>query len=148
MEIRDLPAVVKATFGVGSDLSVNFLTLTTLLQEQHNMYCPISSSTSAPSQSVSRARAAARRHPRPSRDGDREHLAAVVVGVLADQVHAPRSARDDGGLAPEYPVEKRLHARSIHLGEPRAWDYDEANRGVTVTPLHLQEDPWPRACTR
>jgi flavin-binding protein dodecin len=33
-------------------------------------------------------------------------------------------------------VEKRLHARCIHLGEPGAWDYDEANRGVTVTPLH------------
>ena len=48
MEIRDLPAVVKATFGVGSDLSVNFLTPTTLLQEKHNNYCPISSSTSAP----------------------------------------------------------------------------------------------------
>jgi len=48
MEIRDLPAAVEATFGVGSDLSVNFLTLTTLLQEQHNMYCPVSSSTSAP----------------------------------------------------------------------------------------------------
>jgi hypothetical protein len=48
MESRNLPDVVKATFGVGSDLSVNFLTLTTLLQEQHNMYCPVSSSTSAP----------------------------------------------------------------------------------------------------
>lgn len=48
MEIRDLPAVVKATFGVGSDLSVNFLTLTALLQEQHNMCCPDSSSTFAP----------------------------------------------------------------------------------------------------
>ena len=48
MENRDLPAVVKATFGVGSDLSVNFLTPTTLLQEQHNMYCPISNSTFAP----------------------------------------------------------------------------------------------------
>ena len=48
MEIRNLPDVVKATFGVGSDLSVNFLTSTTLLQEQHNSYCPISSSTSAP----------------------------------------------------------------------------------------------------
>jgi hypothetical protein len=47
MENRDLPAVVKATFGVGSDLSVNFLTLTTLLQEQHSMCCPISGSTSA-----------------------------------------------------------------------------------------------------
>jgi hypothetical protein len=53
MEIRDLPAVVKATFGVGSDLSVNFLTLTTLLQEQHNMYCPNSSSTSAPARAHS-----------------------------------------------------------------------------------------------
>ena len=48
MEIRDLPDVVKATFGVGSDLSVKFLTLSTLLQEQHNMYCPTSNSTSAP----------------------------------------------------------------------------------------------------
>ena len=48
MEIRDLPAAVEATFGVGSDLSVNFLTLSTLLQEQHNMYCPNSSSTSVP----------------------------------------------------------------------------------------------------
>jgi len=48
MEIRDLPDVVKATFGVGSDLSVKFLTLSTLLQEQHNMYCPNSSSTSVP----------------------------------------------------------------------------------------------------
>ena len=48
MKSRDLPEVVKATFGVGSDLSVNFLTLSTLLQEQHNMYCPTSNSTSAP----------------------------------------------------------------------------------------------------
>ena len=48
MESRDLPAVVKATFGVGSDLGVNFLTVTTLLQEEHTSSCPISSSTSAP----------------------------------------------------------------------------------------------------
>jgi len=48
MENRDLPAVVKATFGVGSDLSVNFLTLATMLQKQHSTHCPIFSSTSAP----------------------------------------------------------------------------------------------------
>ena len=48
MEIRDLPDVVKPTFGVGSDLSVKFLTIAALLQEQHSMYCPNSSSTSAP----------------------------------------------------------------------------------------------------
>jgi hypothetical protein len=48
MESRDLPDVVKATFGVGSDLSVNFLTLTTLLQEQHNMSCPVFNPTFAP----------------------------------------------------------------------------------------------------
>ena len=48
MESRDLPDVVKATFGVGSQLSVKLLTFTSLLQEQHNSYCPAFGSTSAP----------------------------------------------------------------------------------------------------
>ncbi|GAB2175103.1 hypothetical protein DLREEDagr8_06610 [Dongia sp. agr-C8] len=48
MESRDLPAVVKATFGVGSDLGVNFLTATALLHKEHNIYCPTSNAISAP----------------------------------------------------------------------------------------------------
>jgi hypothetical protein len=48
MESRDLPAVIKATFGVASELSVNFLTLTTLLQKQHNASCLVSDFASAP----------------------------------------------------------------------------------------------------
>ena len=48
MKRLDLPEVVEATFGVRSDLSVKFLTTATLLQEEHGMSCPVSSSTSAP----------------------------------------------------------------------------------------------------
>jgi hypothetical protein len=48
MESRDLPDLVKATFGVGYDLRVNFLTATALLLEKHQKTCPISGSTSAP----------------------------------------------------------------------------------------------------
>jgi len=48
MERRDLPEVVKATFGVGSLLSVKFLTTTTMLQEKHNKTCPNSNAASAP----------------------------------------------------------------------------------------------------
>lgn len=45
MESRDLPEVVKATFGVGSPLSVKLLTSVSQLQEKHSLCCPISSST-------------------------------------------------------------------------------------------------------
>jgi hypothetical protein len=48
MKSRYLPEVVKATFGVGSALTVKFLTSATLLQEKHNPSCPVFSSTSAP----------------------------------------------------------------------------------------------------
>ena len=48
MESRDLPEVVKATFGVGSPLSVKLLTSATLLQEEHSSFCPSFNSTSAP----------------------------------------------------------------------------------------------------
>jgi hypothetical protein len=48
MEIRNLTEVVEATFGVGSPLSVKYLTPTTLLQKKHSVSCPVSSSTSAP----------------------------------------------------------------------------------------------------
>ncbi len=48
MEIQDLPRVVKATFGVGTSLSVKFLTSATLLQEEHSQHCLVSHSTSAP----------------------------------------------------------------------------------------------------
>jgi hypothetical protein len=47
MESRDLPEVVKATFGVGSPLSVKLLTSVTSLHEKHSISCPISTSTSA-----------------------------------------------------------------------------------------------------
>ena len=47
MESRDLPEVVKATFGVGSPLGVKLLTSVTPLQEKHKQSCPISGSTSA-----------------------------------------------------------------------------------------------------
>ena len=47
MKRRDLPEVVKATFGVGSPLSVKLLTSVTPLQEKHKQSCLISSSTSA-----------------------------------------------------------------------------------------------------
>jgi hypothetical protein len=48
MESRDLPAVVKATFGVGSELGVNFLTVSPMLQKEHKQICPIFNATSAP----------------------------------------------------------------------------------------------------
>ena len=48
MESRDLPDVVKATFGVGSRLSVKLLTSVTLLQETHSASRPGLTSTSAP----------------------------------------------------------------------------------------------------
>jgi hypothetical protein len=48
MECRDLPDVVKATFGVASPQGVKLLTVTTLLQKQHNKYCPASTFTSVP----------------------------------------------------------------------------------------------------
>ena len=48
MESRDLAEVVKATFGVGSLLSVKLLTSAALLQKKHMRSCPNSSSTSAP----------------------------------------------------------------------------------------------------
>ena len=47
MQSRDLPEVVKATFGVESHLGVKVLTLTTLLPKEHKPFWPISSSTSA-----------------------------------------------------------------------------------------------------
>jgi len=53
MESRDLPEVVKATFGVGSPSTVKFLTSATLLHEKHNTYCPVFGSTSAPVQAHS-----------------------------------------------------------------------------------------------
>ena len=43
MKSRDLPEVVKATFGVGSHLGVNLLTSTTLLPKKHMPSWPISS---------------------------------------------------------------------------------------------------------
>jgi hypothetical protein len=48
MKRRDLPEVVKATFGVGSPVSVKVLTSDTLLQEKHSPSCPVSSSDLAP----------------------------------------------------------------------------------------------------
>ena len=48
MESRDLPEVVKATFGVGSPLSVKLLTSDTLLHKTHSPSWPAFSSTSAP----------------------------------------------------------------------------------------------------
>ncbi len=48
MKSRDLPEVVKATFGVGSHLSVKLLTSVILLPEKHNPSWPISGSTSTP----------------------------------------------------------------------------------------------------
>jgi hypothetical protein len=48
MKSRDLPEVVKATFGVGSQLSVKLLTSDTLLQEKHTHHWPVSSPTFAP----------------------------------------------------------------------------------------------------
>jgi hypothetical protein len=47
MKSRNLPGVVKATFGVGSDLSVKVLTVGTLLQEKHNSSWPVSGTASA-----------------------------------------------------------------------------------------------------
>jgi hypothetical protein len=43
----------------------------------------------------------AHRHHGAAVDGDRQHLAAVVVGVLADEVHAPGAGRDHGGVPAE-----------------------------------------------
>jgi hypothetical protein len=47
MKSRDLPDVVEATFGVGSDLSVKLLKSGTLLQEKHISSCPVSGPASA-----------------------------------------------------------------------------------------------------
>jgi hypothetical protein len=47
MKSRNLPDVVEATFGVGSDLSVKLLTSGTLLQEKHIPSWPVSSPISA-----------------------------------------------------------------------------------------------------
>ena len=41
MERRDLPEVVKATFGVGSHQSVKLLTSATLLHKKHSYSWPI-----------------------------------------------------------------------------------------------------------
>ena len=57
--------------------------------------------------------AAPRRDPGAPRDRDREHLAAVVVGVLADQVHPARRGSDDVGLAPEAIDEQRADALGV-----------------------------------
>jgi len=48
MKSRNLPAVVKATFGVGSQWGVKLLTCDTLLQEKHSAYWPVSNPASAP----------------------------------------------------------------------------------------------------
>lgn len=42
MEGRDLPDVVKATFGVGSPVSVKLLTSATLLHKEHSTFWPVS----------------------------------------------------------------------------------------------------------
>jgi len=47
MKSRNLPAVVKATFGVGPHRGVKLLTCDTLLQEKHSPYWPVSNPTSA-----------------------------------------------------------------------------------------------------
>jgi hypothetical protein len=47
MKRRDLPEVVKATFGVGSPMGVKLLTSDTMLQEKHSTYWPIPYSTFA-----------------------------------------------------------------------------------------------------
>ena len=47
MKSRDLPEVVKATFGVGSHLGVKLLTSATLLPKKHNPSWPISGTTPA-----------------------------------------------------------------------------------------------------
>ena len=44
MKDRDLPEVVKATFGVGSPLSVKLLTSATLLHKKHSLCWPIAQS--------------------------------------------------------------------------------------------------------
>ena len=48
MKSRDLPEVVKATFGVRSHLGVKVLTSATPLPKEHKLFWPISNSTSAP----------------------------------------------------------------------------------------------------
>ncbi len=82
MESRDLPAVVKATFGVASDLGVNFLTATTLLQEKHNKDCPTSNSTSAPVRAHSILRFASQNYYSKSRIPDPE---PCLTGGLGQQ---------------------------------------------------------------
>jgi hypothetical protein len=47
MKIRDLPEVVKATFGVGSQQDVKVLTSAMLLPTKHTLYCPVPNSPSA-----------------------------------------------------------------------------------------------------
>jgi hypothetical protein len=47
MESRDLPEVVKATFGVGSPLRVKLLTSATLLQEEHRPFWSVHRSAMA-----------------------------------------------------------------------------------------------------
>jgi hypothetical protein len=77
MTRRDLPEVVKATFGVGSPLSVKLLTSDTLLQEKHSTYWPIPYSTFAPQKAHSILRFASQNYylksripePDPSRSG-------------------------------------------------------------------------------
>ncbi len=82
MESRDLPAVVKATFGVGSDLGVNFLTATSMLQEKHKSICPISCSTSAPVRAHSILRFASQNYHSKSRIPDPD---PCLTGGLGQQ---------------------------------------------------------------
>ena len=70
MERRDLPQAVKATFGVGSGLSVKLLTSDTLLQKKHAASCPISDFTSAPVRALSILRFASQNYHSKSRIPD------------------------------------------------------------------------------
>jgi hypothetical protein len=82
MEIRNLPDVVKPRFGVGSDLSAKFLTSPILLQEKHNPYCPVSSSTSAPVRAHSILRFASQNYHSKSRIPDPD---PCLTGGLGQQ---------------------------------------------------------------
>jgi hypothetical protein len=80
MKSRDLPEMVKATFGVGSHLGVKLLTSTTLLPKKHKPSWPISSSTSALDRAHSILRCASQNYYFKSRIPDPEPCLAGGLG--------------------------------------------------------------------
>src|SRR5688500_7132880 len=67
-------------------------------------------------------------------DRHREHEAVVVVGVIADEVHAPRTARDEGRGCAMPLRERTYHALARTAGARQHHALTHRERGAEASP--------------